>query len=193
MFYRFCRSLLLFYFNLFGGWQIDGIDNFPQKGPVLVIANHISYWDPVVVGIALNREVHFMGKGELFAYPVLGFLLKKLRAFPLHRERTDIASLKRALALLDEGKVVCIFPEGTRSKTETLLPALPGAAFLARKAGVSVCPVALRRKRRLFGNRLFPCYHVQVGAAFVIEKAGKRDYKADADLMMAKIQQLIEY
>ena len=108
------------------------------------------------------------------------------------RQRIDRTSLKRALSLLDEGKIVCIFPEGTRSKTGALLPPLPGAAFLVRKAGVSVCPVALQRKKRIFGNNLFPCYHVHVGATFSVNKPGRRDLQADADLMMAKIKELLE-
>jgi 1-acyl-sn-glycerol-3-phosphate acyltransferase len=192
MFYRFCRSLFRFFFGVFCGWEVFGAENLPQKGPVLVIANHFSYWDPVVVGSALGRQVHFMAKSNLFSYPVLGFLISKLGAFPVDRRRIDRTSLKRALSLLDEGKIVCIFPEGTRSKTGALLPPLPGAAFLVRKAGVSVCPVALQRKKRILGNNLFPCYHVHVGATFSVNKPGRRDLQADADLMMAKIKELLE-
>lgn len=192
MFYRICRSLFRFFFSVFCNWEVEGAENLPQEGPVLVSANHISYWDPVVLACALGRRVCFMAKSELFSYPVLGFLIKKLGAFPVNRQRIDRASLKRALVLLDEGKVVCIFPEGTRARTGKLLPPLPGAAFIARKADVPVCPVALLRKKRFFGNNLFPCYHIRVGTAFSFEKAGRRDFQADADFMMAKIKELIE-
>ncbi|HHV35647.1 MAG TPA: 1-acyl-sn-glycerol-3-phosphate acyltransferase [Syntrophomonadaceae bacterium] len=192
MFYRFCRSLFRFFFTVFCGWKVEGLDNFPQKGPVLVIANHTSYWDPIVVGSALGRKVHFMAKSELFSYPVLGFVIEKMGTFPVSRDRVDLSSLKRALALLDEGNVVCIFPEGTRSKTGKILPPLPGAAFLARKAGTPVCPVALQRRQRMFGNNLFPYFHVRVGSTFYVKKTGKRDFQADADIMMSKIQELID-
>jgi 1-acyl-sn-glycerol-3-phosphate acyltransferase len=193
LFYQICRSLIRFFFSVFCAWKVDGEDNLPQEGAVLVVANHFSYWDPVVVGCALRRQVYFMAKSNLFSYPVLGFLLRKLGAFPVNRRHVDRTSLKTALALLSEERIVCLFPEGTRGRQGQFLPPLPGAAFLACKAGVPICPVALVKKKRLLGNNIFPCYHVKVGAVFSMNKEGKRDYQTDADFMMAKIKELIEF
>ena len=75
MFYNFCRSLFRFFFTVFCHWKVKGLENIPDKGPVLIIANHISYWDPVVVACAMSRKVQFMAKAELFNYPVFGFLI----------------------------------------------------------------------------------------------------------------------
>ncbi|HBI26670.1 MAG TPA: 1-acyl-sn-glycerol-3-phosphate acyltransferase [Peptococcaceae bacterium] len=193
MVYRICRSLFFFFFVVFCRWKVEGAENIPEQGPVLVAANHFSYWDPVVLACALERQVHFMAKSNLFSYPLLGLLINKMGAFPVDRKkRADRSSLKKALNLLDEGKVVGIFPEGTRSSTGSLLPALPGAAFLICKAGVPVCPVALVRKKRMFGNNLFPCYHVLIGESFSMEeKTGRRNYQEEADKIMVKIKGLM--
>lgn len=114
MLYRICRSLVRFYFAVFCRWKVEGAEYLPEQGPVVVAANHFSYWDPIVLACALDRKVHFMAKSNLFTYPVLGFLIKNLGAFPVNRQKkADRASLKKALQILDEGNVVGIFPEGT--------------------------------------------------------------------------------
>jgi len=193
VFYKFCRSLFRFFFSVFCNWKVKGVENIPQEGPLLVIANHISYWDPVVIASVMNKHVYFMAKAELFNYPVFGALIRSLGAFPVSRKQIDRSSLKRALALLGEGKVVCIFPEGTRNKKGDLLPFLPGAAFIARKASVPIIPIALQKKRRPFGNRFFPHFFVNIGRSFIIEKEKQRDLKDDADKMRAKVRALIDF
>jgi 1-acyl-sn-glycerol-3-phosphate acyltransferase len=193
MLYRICRSLVRFYFAVFCRWKVEGAEYLPEQGPVVVAANHFSYWDPIVLACALDRKVHFMAKSNLFTYPVLGFLIKNLGAFPVNRQKkADRASLKKALQILDEGNVVGIFPEGTRSRTGKLLPALPGAAFLIQRAGAPVCPVALVRKKRIIGKKLFPCYHILIGSSFLIENTGRRNYKENADIIMGRIKELVE-
>ncbi|HHW29705.1 MAG TPA: 1-acyl-sn-glycerol-3-phosphate acyltransferase [Syntrophomonadaceae bacterium] len=193
MFYNFCRSLFRFFFSVFCHWEVKGLENIPREGPLLIIANHISYWDPVVVGSVMSRKVYFMAKAELFNYPVFGALIRSLGAFPVSRKQVDRSSLKRALALLSEGKVVCIFPEGTRNKKDDLLPFLPGAAFIARKASVPIIPIALQKKRRFWGNKFFPHYIVNIGRSFIIEKEKQGDLKEDADKMRAKVRGLIDF
>jgi 1-acyl-sn-glycerol-3-phosphate acyltransferase len=192
MFYHFCRSLFRFFFTVFCHWKVKGMENLPDKGPALIIANHISYWDPIVVACAVSRRVQFMAKAELFNYPIFGSLIYKLGAFPVSRHHVDRASLKKALALLSEGKVVCIFPEGTRNKSDKLLPFLPGAAFIARKASVPIIPMSLQKKRRFFGNVFFPHFLVNIGVPFLIEKRERRDLQNDAENMRSKIMSLLD-
>lgn len=115
----------------------------PAEGPVIVAANHLSNLDPVVVGCLFRRNITFLAKAELFRIPVLKTVIKVLGAVPLHRGRSDIAAMRTAMEVLREGRVLCLFPEGTRSRTGELLPLKQGVAMLAWKSGAPVLPVAL--------------------------------------------------
>lgn len=192
MFYRFCRGLFRILFAFFCRWEIEGLQNIPDKGPVIVIANHVSNWDPVVVGSAMKRQVHFMAKKELFKIPVLALLLRALGAFPVDRKHADRAAIRRALELLEEGKIVCVFPEGTRCKTGELLPPSPGAAYLALKTRVPVCPVALLGTNHIFSRGFFRRFQVRVGPPLDLGDKGKQDLRPVAGLMMEKIRELFD-
>ena len=152
MFYGFakfvCRAALL----LLRRWKVIGNGHLPPGQGMIVVANHVSYWDPIVVGCALNRRICFMAKAELFDIPVLGLIITKLGAFPVQRDGADRSSIRRALELLDAGEVVGIFPEGTRSKTDELLNPHMGAAMLAIKGGVPLLPVAVSGTRGFWGK-----------------------------------------
>ncbi|NLC06928.1 MAG: 1-acyl-sn-glycerol-3-phosphate acyltransferase [Syntrophomonadaceae bacterium] len=142
MLYPFARGLFRGIFRVLWRWKISGLDNFPVKGPVVVVSNHVSNWDPIVIGTALPRPVHFMAKEELFRYPLLGNLLIRLNAFPVKRGQPDRSAIRRALEILGAGGVLGLFPEGSRSKTGELLKPQPGVAMIALKAKVPVLPVA---------------------------------------------------
>ena len=132
-------SLLLL--NALGGLFVQGTENVPQTGPVLLVANHTSYLDPVSIGDACTRRVVFMAKAELFKIKVLGFLLRGVDAFPVKRGESDRGAYKNTLAMLGENRVVCIFPEGGRITGGNLGEAEPGAAVFAIRTGCPVIPV----------------------------------------------------
>ncbi|RJQ32418.1 MAG: 1-acyl-sn-glycerol-3-phosphate acyltransferase [Peptococcaceae bacterium] len=152
MFYRFirltCRMLLFFMRR----WEVHGKEHIPAAGGLVVAANHTSYWDPPVVGCITERPVYFMAKSELFAIPLIGTSIKRLGAFPVHRNSLDRAAVRTALKYLAEGKVVGIFPEGTRSHTGELLQPYLGAAMLVLKSNVPVLPVAISGSRGVWGK-----------------------------------------
>ena len=152
MFYGFAKVVCSAVLLLLRRWEIIGNGHLPPGQGVIIVSNHVSYWDPVVVGCALNRKIYFMAKAELFDIPVLGSIITKLGAFPVQREGADRSSIKRALDLLAAGKVVGIFPEGTRSKTGELLNPHMGAAMLAIKGGVPLLPVAVSGTRGFGGK-----------------------------------------
>ncbi len=132
-------SLLLL--DALGGLYVKGEHNVPPSGPVLLVANHTSYLDPVAIGDASPRRVVFMAKHELFKIKPLGFLLRGVDAFPVRRAEPDRQAVKKVLAIRRAGRVVCIFPEGTRHLGDGLGEPEPGAALFALKTGCPVVPV----------------------------------------------------
>ncbi|HWU38937.1 MAG TPA: lysophospholipid acyltransferase family protein [Candidatus Acidoferrum sp.] len=125
----------------FFAFSVEGQEYVPESGPVILAPNHVSYLDPVVVGIAVSRRIHFMAKKELFRNPFIGWFLRALQAFPVTRERVDPSTLKRTLSLLAAGHVVLVFPEGTRGDGQALRPAKPGIAVIAARSQAAVVPV----------------------------------------------------
>ncbi|MCS7173864.1 MAG: 1-acyl-sn-glycerol-3-phosphate acyltransferase [Armatimonadetes bacterium] len=123
--------------------RVTGREHEPLTGPLLVVANHWSALDPPVLGCALRRPVHFMAKEELFRIPLLRTWMGAVGTFPVRRGEPDRAAIRTALELIRRGEVVAIFPEGTRNPRGYLLPAEPGAAFLALRAGVPLLPVGI--------------------------------------------------
>ena len=137
--------------RLFMRVRVVGAENIPSQGePIILCSNHISNWDPVLLIVAHpKRHVHFMAKAELFCNPLFSwFLGKQLGAFPVRRGKGDTGVIDTASHILEEGKIMGIFPEGTRSKTGKLLSPKSGAALIAARTGASVLPAAVVTKNQ---------------------------------------------
>jgi 1-acyl-sn-glycerol-3-phosphate acyltransferase len=104
---------------------------------------HLSHADPAAVGCTSPRCLWFMAKEELFRVPVFGRLIRSVGAFPVDRAGADAGAVRRAIARLDSGGALLVFPEGRRGDGEALLPLQPGIAVLSRRPGVRVVPVGL--------------------------------------------------
>ena len=109
----------------------------------MLVANHTSNLDVVVLYLSFNRPLNFMAKKELFSFKLLGWILKKLGAFPVDREANDLSALKKAMSVLRHGDVLAIFPQGTRKQTVEVDDAKSGAVLIASKCKVPVLPVAI--------------------------------------------------
>jgi 1-acyl-sn-glycerol-3-phosphate acyltransferase len=120
-----------------------GAEQFPKEGGVLLCCNHISNFDPIVVGIMIKRDVYYMAKEELFKVPVFGKVVEMCNAFPVKRGMSDREALRKGLKVLKEGHVLGLFPEGTRSKNGELGKGLAGAGFFALKSEAEVIPCAI--------------------------------------------------
>src|SRR5918997_2335382 len=138
--YRLFRGTLRTLGVFFLAFEVHGEEKVPEKGPLLVAANHRRFFDPVFVSMAVPRRVRWMAKKELFTFP-FGRFFYFLGTFPVDRQGGGRAALRTALNLLAEGWTLGIFPEGTRRKESVSLEAKSGAALLAARSGAPVLPV----------------------------------------------------
>ena len=136
-------------FTVLGPTYTKHRSRIPKKGGLLVLSNHQADVDPILVQIACGRPIHFMAKEELFEMPVIGRWIVKLNAFPVKRGEPDRWAIKRAVALLKAGEVVCVFPEGELSQSGEILPLKEGVALLVRMSGARAICVGLKNTRRL--------------------------------------------
>lgn len=134
--------LRLFYYPVYR-MKVEGRENLPKEGPVLLCSNHVAMKDPVMLGTASRRQVFYMAKEELFRNWFIGGLLRKLGAFPVKRGTGGTDALEDAYALLEENAVVGVFIEGHRSKTGELQKPKTGAALLAYRTQAPVVPVCI--------------------------------------------------
>jgi 1-acyl-sn-glycerol-3-phosphate acyltransferase len=128
--------------------RVEGaIDEVPREGPVIVAANHASNLDPVVLASTLmpklGRRLQWLGKRELFAWPVVGWMARHGGVHAVDRDAADVEAYRLAKRILDEGHALFVFPEGTRSRDGALHPARDGAAVLAMRTGAPIVPIGV--------------------------------------------------
>lgn len=123
--------------------KIYGAENVPQTGPVIIVSNHASYFDPPIVSSCVRRPVAYMAKEELFKVPVLAQAIKLYGAYPVSRGTADRNAIRAALEYLENGWAVGVFLEGTRTPDGRISDPKRGAALLAAKAKAPFLPVCL--------------------------------------------------
>lgn len=165
--------------------EVDGAEHVPPSGGAILVANHESIWDPFVLGVATQREIHYLAKAELFRWWPLGPVLRSLNAFPVERGSGDLAAMGEAARRLRRGELLGIFPQGT-SKQERQVAWHRGAARLALATGAPVVPV------RLSGTRPLPWrtrIRIVVGEPIVVDRA--RPTIATARTLTGRIEQAV--
>jgi 1-acyl-sn-glycerol-3-phosphate acyltransferase len=159
--------------------RVEGIENFPLRGPAIAMYNHIAFVDPVVVLGNLPRNVVPLAKVEAYSYPLIGIIPRLWAVIPVRRGEVDRRALTMARHVLEAGEVILVAPEGTRSPA--LIEAREGVALLADRTGAPVVPVAVE------GTDEFPTLslakwrgtgaHIRIGRPFRYRPApgGKAD------------------
>ena len=159
--------------------QVSGLENLPDRGPALIVGNHLGDAD-VFLGLAFSpRFVDMLAKVELYDFPLLGKLMDAYGVIWIHRGQPDRRALRAALDGLAEGRLIAIAPEGRESVTGALEEGTHGAAFLALKAAVPIIPVTFTHTEnpRIYGNlrRLRrTCVTITIGPPFRLEKRSDR-------------------
>jgi 1-acyl-sn-glycerol-3-phosphate acyltransferase len=128
--------------------RVDGLKNVPDEGAALVVCNHVSFMDPLILMASVRRPMRFVMYYKIFNIPVLNFVFRTAKAIPIAGRNEDEAKLKRAFELIDEalaaGEVVCIFPEGGLTRDGGIATFRPGVDQILARRPVPVVPLALR-------------------------------------------------
>lgn len=187
--------------------RIEGdIDAIPRNGPVIIASNHASNLDPLVLGgwlvPVVGRRIHWLGKKELFGWPVVGWLARHGGVHPVDRGGADVEAFRLAQRILDEGNILVVYPEGTRSRNGVLGDARDGVALLALRTGAPIVPVGIAGSHRVWprgrkipkpGGRVV----LRIGAPLLLERelppgTDRRAAKSLATaLLMERIAELL--
>ncbi len=145
---RFIALLARVSLRLFANVRVEGLDRIPKTGPVIIAANHVSNIDGVITGgwiteALRRRRIHWLGKREMFEWPVVGKLAADGGVHPVDRGAADVEAFRLATRILEAGHVLLVFPEGTRSPDGALQEAKDGVALLAQRSGAQIVPVGI--------------------------------------------------
>ena len=141
--WRFCRRLARVVFPVWFRFKARGLERIPQAGAALLVINHQSFLDPLLVGVNLSRPISYLARDSLFRVPFIGWILRNTYVMPVNRQAPSSSSLRLAADRLSRGFLVAIFPEGTRSNNGKMGPLKPGFIVLLRRADVPVIPVGV--------------------------------------------------
>jgi 1-acyl-sn-glycerol-3-phosphate acyltransferase len=143
MWYRVAQWLARMIWRIFGRLRVEGLEHIPERGPFILVANHQSYLDPVLVQAVVRRPVHTMAKSTQFGNRLIGAFMTSLKSFPVRRFEIDAQAVRLALRILAHGGGVGIYVEGERTWDGRLQPPRLGTIRLLLKAGVPVIPCGI--------------------------------------------------
>jgi 1-acyl-sn-glycerol-3-phosphate acyltransferase len=200
VFYYFAYILVKTYARLLCGKNVIGRDHIPDKGPLLVVTNHLSSVDPPLVIDLIPIRLKLTGMAAMAHRndPFIGWLLDKAGAIWVRRGQSDRGALNKALEILAAGRTLGVAPEGTRSRTGALIEGKTGVTFLAIKAGVPILPMVLIGTEKVFPN-LRKLHRTTVGArigpVFHLPErgdSGRREHlEYCTDLIMARLASML--
>jgi 1-acyl-sn-glycerol-3-phosphate acyltransferase len=179
--------------------DVDELKKVPKNGPLILVGNHINFLEaPVILPHLNNLNVTGLAKMETWHNPLFNFLFNQWGAIPIDRGVVDREAFRRSIEALDQGKILAVAPEGTRSKTGSLLKAKQGVVALVLRSQAPLLPVAFYGYENFWQNlqRLHRTdFHIRVGSPFRIQLAGvlpdKEDRQVIADEIMYKLAELL--
>lgn len=183
------------FFFLFTRWHISGRENVPLAGPVIVVANHMTFAEPCIVCLTMGRDTRFAAKEGFFRNPIIRWVMTSFHTFPVFQGKADRETLRKMESYLAQGLALGIFPEGTRSQNTSLIPALNGTALVAQRTGAPILPIGIYGTEQMSGIKWYfkrPVIEIKFGKPFNIpRKVGKQDREADTRLIMEHIASLL--
>ncbi len=184
-------------FTTFTRWKVQGRGNVPPRGPLIVVSNHMSWIDPSMISLGVPRRVTFLAKAELYRNPVAAFAIASYGAIRVVRGKPQREAMEELRRRLARDQVICLFPEGTRSRGE-LRRGRPGVAMLAMQTGAPILPVAItgsQRVRGLLGLFTRARVTVTIGEPFTLPSlegpVGRAQLVSMADIIMGRIAAML--
>ena len=190
-FYRFAKVVCNVVCKLWFKLEYYGMENLPTDRGYILVGNHQSYWDPVMMGLKLDTTLTFMANEKLFHKPVLAPIIRGLGAFPVNLKKPDMTAIRTAKKVVKEGKVLALFPEGTRSHDGKLLKFKGGVIYIASVTGEDVVPVCITYgKGGKFRSRILIRYGQVIPNQEVLE--GKKKDTESMRQAAVKLQSVVQ-
>ena len=165
--YKFLHKLLDIISKIYIRQRYEGLENIPKDGPFILAGNHIHLYDPVVIMCSIKKDIHFLAKSSLFKFPQ-GIIFNGMGLIKVYRDGKDRNAYEDAIKYLKDGKIIGIYPEGTRERGRGLLPFKTGAVRMSLEANCNIIPFVITGRYRAFRKG-------------VVVKFGK-PYKATKDI-----------
>ena len=142
--YAFCQMVCWIFLVPVFRVRVFGRENIPASGGALIVSNHQSFFDPVLIGVGLRREVDYMARASLFRNVLFRRLITSLNAFPIKREGVDVTAMRESIARIQHGRLVLVFPEGTRTRDGSLGPVRRGLSLISERARATIVPAVIQ-------------------------------------------------
>jgi len=192
--YRIARAVLRAFCIVCFRLRASGRENIPAEGAFILASNHQSYLDPMLCAVRIKRQLNFLARQSLFSNRFFGRLISSVGALPLKQDQADMATMRQVIALLNEGKGVCLFPEGTRCEDGRIAPFKPGLGLLCRRGNATIVPVVIDgafeawpRHKKIFS---FGSIRVQYGQPVTADQAKEMGDKKLAQALTETLRQM---
>ncbi|MEA3369682.1 MAG: lysophospholipid acyltransferase family protein [Candidatus Ratteibacteria bacterium] len=199
MFYRFCVFICWVIVKVFFRLKVSGRERLPREEAVMIVANHTSFLDPVVIGVAAGRVLFYVARKDLFDIPVFGKLLLNINVMPISRGRFELSVFHKISKLVKGNKAFVIFPEGTRSKTGEIQSGKAGVGLIAWKTRVKIVPAFIKGSYEAWPARAKIFHPAKIEIVFGMplelnhfyqQTPSRELYRKMADKMMQSIKAL---
>ena len=192
-FYYLGKIITGFIFRIWFHIEFHGQENQPQNRGYILCCNHRSALDPVLIAQKINKPIRYMAKMELFQNPFIGFIIRHLGAFPVARGKGDTSAIDTAVETVKSGRVLGLFPEGTRSHDDQLLRFKSGAAVIASQSGGDLLPAAIWYEGKKFRSRVVIRYGKPIAnSQILIEENSTKQIKVVVALLRDEVEKLLE-
>lgn len=190
----FLRFSIRMFFRIFYFTRVEGLENIPKEGGVILVPNHVSFYDPPLVGSYSTRMCRYLARETLFTVPIFGRIIYICGALPIKRESADKAAITQSIKLLKTGETIIVFPEGTRTKDGKLGELKSGAISLAMHTHAAIVPVTIHNGYKAFSRyRKFPRFFVPMRLKFYKPFKFDKDYtKEEAKKLQAEVLSSLE-